>query len=281
MLKVHVGQGTTRGSMTVFPLWTQRTGLTPHTLSTRHLEVRETEDGPQVDTLVVGNPGDRPTLVLEGQLFEGGWQHRMATRPMVVGVHQQVPIQVACVEQGRWGGDAEQRTHGRRATPWVREAIRSGNDVQHEVWSRVAQRTAGTDNPTQSLVRRMDAERGIDWSDLRPLPGQAGVLIGLAGQPFAAEVFAGQRELRGQLRAVLDAAALDAAALPSVATPERRAVRFVGRFGRLERSSVRQAGVAEEHLGRSQYVDASVLRLQDTAVNVRMSNVRHPLLVGA
>ncbi|MFC6154805.1 ARPP-1 family domain-containing protein [Nocardioides yefusunii] len=285
MLNVHVGQGTTRGALTVFPLWKEGAGFARHTLATDHLEIAETEGSPRVDTLVVGNPGDRPTLILEGQLFEGGWQHRMATRPVVVGVHQTLEIDVACVEQGRWTGATEQNSRGRRVTPWIRESVRSGGNVQQEVWDRVAQRTAGTDNPTRSFVRRLDSEHGSDWSDLRPLQGQTGILVGLAGQPLMAEMFATSTDLRQQMPSILDAVSIDAAALQDSgallqSTPERRAVRFVHRFTQVQRSGLRQAGVGVEESGRSQYLDASVVRLQNTPVHVRMSNVRHPLLAG-
>src|SRR5690606_17510306 len=141
---------------------------------------------PTVGTLLVGNVGDSPALVLEGQLFEGGWQHRMATRPVMVGVHQRMAMDVACVEQGRWEGERVQRSKGRRATPRIRESVRAGNNVQQEVWDRVAAYTAGTDNPTGSFVHRLDDASSLaDWADYRPLPGQSGVLIGLGGHPFA------------------------------------------------------------------------------------------------
>ena len=55
------------------------------------------DSGPDVGTLMVGNHGDKPVLVLEGQLFESGWQHRMATESVMVGVHQRMPVSVACL----------------------------------------------------------------------------------------------------------------------------------------------------------------------------------------
>lgn len=280
MKNLHVGRGITRGAMTVFPLWAPRSGAGRHTLSPRHLEINESDGGPDVGTLMVGNVGDRPALVMEGQLFEGGWQHRMATRSVMVGVHQRMAMDVACVEQGRWQGDRVQRTTGRRATPRIRESVRVAADVQQEVWDRVATYTAGTENPTDSFVRRLDDGRGaVDWADYRTLPGQSGVLIGLGGHPYAAELFAGERQLIQQVKAILEAAALDAAQVPAVETPGRRARRFIDRFERLEFGERRTAGVAEEHLARSPHLDASVLRWQDAPVHVRMSNVRHPVLV--
>lgn len=183
MNHLHLGRGTTRGAMTVFPLWSTATGWGRYTMDHRHLGVREVEDGPDVGTLMVGNTGDRPLLVLEGQLFEGGWQHRMATRSVLVGVHQRIPVDVACVEEGRWGGSCRQHSRGRRATPYVRDAVRGGGDVQGTVWRRVAEHTAGTHNATGSLVSHVDA-LDIDTADFEVLAGQVGVLVGIGGQPY-------------------------------------------------------------------------------------------------
>ncbi|WP_110183046.1 ARPP-1 family domain-containing protein [Nocardioides solisilvae] len=279
-MTLHIGRGTTRGAMTVFPLWSAEGGPDRYTLDPRHLVVSEMHDGPDVGRLMVGNAGDKAVLVLEGQLFEGGWQHRMATRPVMVGAGQRIAVEVACVEQGRWGGGRAQRTVGRRATPYIREAVRGHADVQGEVWERVARHTAGTDNPTTSFVRHLDERTAsVDWSDYRLLPGQSGVLIGVGGQPYVGEVFSSQRRLRVQLDAILRAAALDAWHAPGVPTPGRRARRFVDRFEAAALGDRRPAGEAEEIAGRTPYVDASTLRWQGRDVHSRMTNVRHPMLV--
>ena len=182
MNELHVGRGITRGAMTVFPLWAASTGWRRYAMGAKTLDVSEVDGSPDVSTLMVGNVGDRPVLVLEGQLFEGGWQHRMSVGSMMIGVHQRIPVPVACVEQGRWGGGTRQTSRGRRATPYVRDSVRRGGDVQSEVWRRVASHTQGI-SPTGSFVDRLDRadhERET-WWDLRPLPGQSGVLIGIGG----------------------------------------------------------------------------------------------------
>lgn len=281
MQTLHVGRGTTRGAMTVFPLWTTTSGSCRYTTQTKHLDVTEVEGGPHVGALMVGNTGNRPALVLEGQLFEGGWQHRMSMKSLLVGVHQRISVQVACVEQGRWSGERGQRTRGRRATPYLRDAARWGGDVQGEVWNRVARHTQGTDNPTQSYVEHLDRVGGglTDWSDLQPLPGQAGVLIGIGGQPYVAEVFDSPDTLRDQLGTILEAAALDAQLAPPVETPGRRARRFIDRCDALRYDRVGAAGIGEEQRARSAYVDATALRWDGHDVHTRLSNVRHPMLV--
>lgn len=281
MNELHVGRGTTRGSMTVFPLWGRTGSHHRYTMGGRGLHVTEVDGNPDVGTLMVGNVEDRPALVLEGQLFEGGWQHRMARHSLMVGVHQRMPVEVACVEQGRWGGSGRQHSRGRRATPYVRDSVRRDGDVQGEVWRRVGTHTEGTVNPTGSFVRRLDqaGRERETWSGWRPLPGQVGVLIGIGGQPYVAEVFDSHMRLRTSLPALLEAAALDAALAPPVETPSRRARRFVERLDHVRPGCSEPAGIAERLRATTEYADVATLRWQGHDVHSRMTNVRHPMLV--
>lgn len=281
MNELHVGRGTTRGAMTVFPLWGATSGGRRYTIGGRGLHVTEVDGDPDVGTLLVGNVEDRPALVLEGQLFEGGWQHRMAQRSLMIGVHQRIPVPVACVERGRWGGTARQHSRGRRATPYVKDSVRRNVDVQGEVWRRVGTHTDGTVNPTGSFVTRLDgADREREtWSTLKPLPGQVGVLIGIGGQPYVAEVFDSPYRLRSQLPPLLEAAALDALLAPSIETPSRRARRFVERLDHVRHNRVEPAGIAERRLGSTEYADVTTLHWQGHDVHSSITNVRHPMLV--
>ena len=194
MNELHVGRGTTRGGLTVFPVWSTTSSSEPvhhRRPAPRRHRVR---GGPDVPTLMVGNTGDRPLLVLEGQLFEGGWQHRMATRSVLIGVHQRVPVEVACVEQGRWGGSARQASRGRRATPYVRDAVRAARPATVTSRGRCGGRVAVAhpghrqrDRFAGPSPRRGDVRRRPTRS--RCSPGQCGVLVGVGGQPMLLEVF--------------------------------------------------------------------------------------------
>lgn len=283
MNELHVGRGTTRGAMTVFPLWAATSGRRRYSMGAQTLYLSEVDGSPDVSTLMVGNIGDRPVLVLEGQLFEGGWQHRMSVASTMIGVHQRIPVQVACVEKGRWGGGVRQSSRGRRVTPYVHDSVRHGGDVQGEVWRRVASHTGDIDNPTGSFVRRLDQadhERET-WSDLRPMPGQCGVLIGIGGQPYVAEVFDSQPRLRSQLPALLEAAALDARLAPAVETPSRRARRFVERLDHIRLGDPVPAGIAERVRAVTAHADVACLRWQGHPVHTQATHIRHPMLVAA
>jgi len=280
MVELHVGRGITRGAMTVFPLWGAISGYRRYTMGGRDLDVTEVEDGPDVGTLLVGNVGDRPALVLEGQLFEGGWQHRMAQHALMIGVHQRIAVPVLCVEQGRWGGTVRQHSRGRRTSPYLRDSVRLGRDVQAEVWSRITAHTRGTDNATGSFVQRLDEahpERQT-WASLRTLPGQIGVLIGVGGQPYVAEVFDSPIRLRMQLNALLEAAALDARLAAPVATPSRRARRFVDRLDHVRLGDGEPAGIAELSRGVTDHAAVSTLRWRGHEVHRNVTNIRHEML---
>jgi len=71
---------------------------------------------------VLTNTGERPALVLEVELLEGGQQHRLAARTVLVGAGAAQVLQVRCVEQGRWSGTTGHARSGRRAPLSVRAA---------------------------------------------------------------------------------------------------------------------------------------------------------------
>ena len=108
--RLHVGQGTTRGPLTVFPVWTDTLSLgSAHlTGSDAPVDVAERSDSPAVDQLVVTNRGDRPVLLLAGELLEGGMQHRALTATTLLAPGTPTVLPVLCVEQGR--GTAARRT---------------------------------------------------------------------------------------------------------------------------------------------------------------------------
>lgn len=83
-MELHVGRGTDRGALTVFPLWGAYAGPRGYSLKTSVATLAERPDGPTVGSLVATNPGDQPLLMLEGHVLEGGWQNRMLTRSVLV-----------------------------------------------------------------------------------------------------------------------------------------------------------------------------------------------------
>src|SRR3954470_7842480 len=111
--RLHVGQGTTRGPLTVFPVWTDAPSFGPALLTgdDAPVDVAERSGSPAVDQLVVTNRGDRPVLLLAGELLEGGMQHRALTVTTLLAPNRPTVLPVVCVEQGRWhGGGSHHRS---------------------------------------------------------------------------------------------------------------------------------------------------------------------------
>lgn len=280
-MKLHVGQGTTVGSVTVFPVWHDRAsaGVRRYDTDPAALAVTEAAGGPSVPQLSVTNTGQRPLLIFDGQLFEGGWQHRMATRSVLVPAGAQLAIEVACVEQQRWGGGLNQTTRGRRASTYVRGGFDHGGG-QHEVWRRV-ERYAGS-SKTRSLTAGLDAVDGqarLLRRHIRPLAGQVGVLIGIAGQPLTLEVFDHPQTLREQLRAILGAAALDGFGQASLPTPGRRARRLIERLEHTKLDWEPSVGQSAA-LGRATDRDLDVMSLRQSfhPLHLRAAYRRNPTL---
>ncbi len=266
MPTLHVGQGTHLGGLSVFPIWTDApvvSGLA--TGRAARVQVAEREGSPVVGELVLKNQGPKPALLVAGELFEGGWQHRALNHDILLMAGQQLVASVSCVESGRWHGASAQVRRSRRASMMVRSAqtIADGDDRQNSVWERVSRYdTAFGASPTASYVDHLNrraapfeaandglgdaygdgqaqetqaakageaaeaAELAARIKTIRALPGQRGVLIGLGGQPAFLELFASPTGLRRHLPGLLEAATIDAALLTAEPTPGRRARRF-------------------------------------------------------
>jgi hypothetical protein len=286
-MELHVGRGISAGGLTVFPVWNGDGGRRHYSTDVAGLSVSEMEGGPSVPGLTAVNQGDKPVLVLEGHLFEGGWQHRMATKSVILAPGRSEVVEVACVEQRRWGGTTRQASRGRRATPFVRSgahAAPSGQDAQGEVWLRVDSYPDGFDLlDTGSLVGHLDrADDDVQQltRDIRPLPGQAGVVVAIAGQPFMMEVFDDAQTLHEQFDSIISAAGLDALGQPPVVTPSRRARRMVERLERMDLRTTERIEDGARLYARDNDLDVSALSWRGRPVHLRATFLRHPILAG-
>ncbi|MDQ4489042.1 hypothetical protein RBS60_02380 [Sinomonas sp. ASV486] len=207
--QLHVGIGRPLGPFTIFPVWPETPGsLGLSTGAHAKLQVTELAGGPQVNRLAVRNAGPKAALLVEGELLEGGHQHRVAAESLVLAPGEQADVPAFCVEQGRWGGPSTQ--HGRRARRaplHVRAELAglsglaesTGDGLrplrpadQGRVWQRV-DRFSGGVSATGSLVEAFD---GFDSASPRsttegpaPLEGQRGVVVGVAGRALTLELF--------------------------------------------------------------------------------------------
>jgi len=314
MPTLHVGQGTNLGGLSVFPVWTDApvvSGLDTGTAA--RVQVDEREGSPVVEELVLINAGARPALLVAGELFEGGWQHRTLNNDILLLPGEKLVASVSCVEHGRWHGATAQVRRARRASMMVRSAqtVADGDDRQNEVWERVSRYDAAFGaSPTASYVDHLNRRSapseasggaGGEFGDdseargrgdaaaaaltagirkIRPLLGQRGVLIGIGGQPAFVEVFASTSALRRHLPGLLEAAAIDAALMLPEPTPGRRARRFVERLAtaRLGDELDVDAGAGHALASRSEYHEIRGLGWDDHLLHATVFNRRHHLM---
>ncbi|MEP6562140.1 MAG: DUF6569 family protein, partial [Nakamurella sp.] len=126
---LHVGRGTHRGPLTVFPIWHDIVpGGKVRLADPNSLAVSELEQ-PDVPFLQVQAGRGIPVLLLDGDLLLGGLQDRVAIGSTLIAPGKATTIDVRCVEADRWHGTAAHTAGARRASSFVR-----GDADQNGVW---------------------------------------------------------------------------------------------------------------------------------------------------
>jgi hypothetical protein len=305
MPELHVGRGTGFGPLTVFPVWTG--AAAPAGLVTgqgARVDVAERANGPSVGELRVTNVGDRVALLVEGELLEGGWQHRALIHDVLLSPGASMAVAVACVESGRWGGSSPLKRRSRRASASVRAALSAGSPgMQADVWQRIGRYgTALGGSATQSYVDHLDRLAGpglpraagplglqdglsglVRWIRQLPLlPGQRGVIAGIAGQPVSLELYPSKSALAAHVHEALTGLLLDAVASGAApeAMPSRRARLFASRLDGIHaeaRPSV-NAGAGTALGVTTKHIALSGVSLAGRWAHLTVLNRHHPLL---
>jgi len=226
----------------------------------------------------VTNRGDRPLLLLAGELLEGGLQHRAVTASTMLAPNRPTVLPVVCVEQGRWGGDVAHRRNNRRMPLSLLPHLET-TDGQHKVWRR-ASRFGAVAGPsaTDSLLDRLDRTSRTDarslTAGLRPLAGQRGLVVGIAGRPAWLELFGSSRALAAHWSGLLDAATLDALGRPAVRTPATLARSFTERVETTSLVNTRSAGLGARWQGGGR-IRADSVRWHDRTAHLSAVDLTH------
>lgn len=103
----------------------------------RQVYVPQYNTGAAVNQLVLVNRSRRPLLLLAGELVSGGRQDRVIGKDRIVPVGAPpLPLDVFCVEHGRWTGSAGFAASSTIVHPSVRERA-AVDQKQTEVWDAV------------------------------------------------------------------------------------------------------------------------------------------------
>jgi len=117
----------------------------------RPVAVPQYNTGASVNQLVLINRSKRPLLLLAGELVSGGKQDRIIGKDRIVPVGSEpLPLDVFCVEHGRWTGASSQFGASKTIVhPSVREQAAVAQD-QQEVWNAVRSGTLAKAAPPPS-----------------------------------------------------------------------------------------------------------------------------------
>jgi hypothetical protein len=95
------------------------------------------QSGASVNQLVLVNRGKRPLILLAGELVSGGKQDRIIGKDRIVPVGAEpLPLDVFCVEHGRWSSGSQFGAAKMMVHPSVREKA-AVDQKQSEVWAAV------------------------------------------------------------------------------------------------------------------------------------------------
>lgn len=282
---LHVGQGSVVDALTVFPVWSSTVTAPRRYLTAKNadLTIAERDGAPVVGELVVTNNSDAPMLLLAGDLLEGGWQHRTVSGSILIDAGMAAVVEVTCVERGRWGGGRRHDNRGRKVSPRVRAAVVSNPRPtrQSGVWDQVGRYNQRfTPSATESYVDHLDhvAPAAPDLDQVAPLPGQVGVLIGIAGYPVFLELFDSPAALEANWLQILKSASLDAVRAPAISTPGRRARRFVQRLTHTSITAEPTAGLAQNLAGTSEAAWVTGIEWDGALMHLLAMNRKHQLL---
>jgi hypothetical protein len=154
--------------------------------------LRRTRDGyipPQfsnnarVNQLVLINRGKKPLILLAGEVVSGGKQDRIIGKDRIVPTGTApLPLDVFCVEHGRWTGTSDQFSAGNLMVhPSVREEAAVEQD-QKQVWAAVRGEASGvaggvgvtSDTATVTTESRVAAPPALTQQDLSAAASSAG-----------------------------------------------------------------------------------------------------------
>lgn len=300
---ISIGRPKTVGPVTLYPLYAH--GPVALAYSTLAEAIRAgtvaVEEAPSahVPTLLVTNTGDRPVLITDGEILEGGWQNRTVTVPVLIQPGE-VAVPVACVEAGRWQGARRARfgKSSQRLPRRIKRTVARSVRVTEAGERRVDQSAvwAGVDaaltdrfvaSSTSSLL---DAGLSLDADPevfetvlpphivavdravrilraLRPLPLQNGLVIAIGGRCVSAEVFDRPETLAGYWDEIVAAIALDVperidGRRPSIAS----ALRFVRRVLKADVEHTPGVGLGTEYRFSSDRIAGQALTVDDRLV---------------
>lgn len=123
------------------------------------VEIRETGEGGEVNTLVIENKGDKTILVLAGTIVKGGKQDRQIGQDFVIGPGVKLNVDSFCVEHGRWTTQRQAVYHNETDDVGAREVLRGAGRVGPQPADSATQMAV---QPNATSTAQADQIQGTD-----------------------------------------------------------------------------------------------------------------------
>lgn len=221
--RMSVRRGYSYKGLTVFPVETphvlDRTDYPSIAEALRRGVLRITEKGTgSVPVLLAENTGDRPILMLAGEMVLGGKQNRILREDLLLPASGRLELPVLCVERRRWSGpDAVFKSNTAIAALNVRAAASTRQD-QEAVWKGVSynQAALGVSSPTEDLQAVQDSpevrEAVADYVEgfrKHWRPDTVGMVVAKHGRIVGVDVFCNAALFRKHRDRILESYAVD------------------------------------------------------------------------
>jgi len=217
------------------------------------VDVSELE-APAVEEIILDNQADEPLFLLDGEEIFGARQARVTTTAALIDARTSVPVPVACIEEGRWGGSSSFEGSFTSTHPRLRSIIcrgvnsslkskRSFRAPQRLIWDEVIRKLSSlkVSSATSSfhdLATTLADETARYALDAEELADAQGMIVA-AGKDILGLEYSSDSDLFRRLAPrLLQGYALDALERRSVGTPPapRELDRFIDRISTLEPS---------------------------------------------
>jgi hypothetical protein len=271
---ITLDEGLRAGTVTVTELGSEGRTRPPVARQHNGRIAQQRVDGAQVNKLAITNKSGKKLVLIAGEMVVGGKQDRIVGHDCIISSSDTpVPLDVFCVEHGRWSGGAafadNQASAGRAdggakmmASPKVREKAQAKKD-QGLVWEAVAKsvsenQVATSTGDLKSVYqdKRVGSTlEGYERAFKDKLKGAnvVGVVVAIGGKVISADVFASPRLFQAYWPKMLRSYALEAMTAAAVERGEADAKAAEAFLARAEgnQSSAGQEGLYRLHENQS------------------------------
>ena len=164
--------------------------------------LHETE---RVNSLLVENLSNKPLLILNGEIFDGAKQDRVANESVFVPDNSSIEIKVSCVEQGRWAYKTKAFSRGKNMFNYHSKGVKDlhnnstkhnqqSDSIQDNVWTSiqnkqmrmgVSSRTGSVNDTYEKFEESLSSLR----KKIKEEDNQVGLLVMIPGKYIGLDLF--------------------------------------------------------------------------------------------